>query len=153
MDFYPSLTSSAFSIACHLASNSVLTFYSNAVLVRMAIVAMWALGLTLITDALLRNVREYVVKWAIWFPSYARKAHFCAWTEFSCSINTAFAIWQLEVQSTAWSRQVNLLFLSRRRMFWPKLKKKKAKQNKLSSVLNRFFLGSILQAFVNKTDF
>ena len=62
MDFYPSLTSSAFSIACHLASNSVLTFYSNAVLVRMAIVAMWALGLTLITDALLRNVREYVVK-------------------------------------------------------------------------------------------
>lgn len=44
MDFYPSLTSSALSIACHLASNSVLTFYSNAMLVRMAIVAMWALG-------------------------------------------------------------------------------------------------------------
>lgn len=152
MDFYPSLTSSAFSIACHLASNSVLTFYSNAMLVRMAIVAMWALGLTLITDALLRNVREYVVKWAIWFPSYARKAHFCAWTEFSCSINTAFATWQLEVQSTAWLVRWIYYFFQDGGCFGQNLKKK-AKQNKLSSVLNRFFLGSILQAFVNKTDF
>lgn len=60
MDFYPSLTSSAFSIACHLASNSVLTFYSNAMLVRMAIVAMWALGFDVNYRRI--RVREYVVK-------------------------------------------------------------------------------------------